>query len=100
MRTEREDPAYAGQLKRADLLSAVGAGVLGGGLALVFARALGPYAVPLLVAGLVAHAVGMFAKHRLERRGAAQRLRWAEALYWLCWAALAALAVVIAYRAV
>lgn len=85
-------------IKRAELLSSVGAGVLGAGLALLLAEALAPYAVAILLVGLCAHAGGMFEKHRRERQAQSARLWWAEGLYWSCWFALAALAVVIAVR--
>jgi len=84
--------------KRAELLSSVGAGVLGAGLALLLAEALAPYAVAILLVGLCAHAWGMFERHRLERQVRAARLWWVEALYWSCWFALAALAIAIATR--
>ena len=54
--------------KRAELLSSVGAGVLGAGIALLLAKALAPYAVAILLIGLGAHAYGMFEKHQLERQ--------------------------------
>lgn len=84
--------------KRAELLSAVGAGVLGAGLALLFTEFLAPYAVAILVVGFLAHAWGMFQKHQLESQAQAVHLWWAEVLYWLCWVALAVLVVVIAIR--
>jgi len=81
--------------KRAELLSSVGAGILGAGIALLLAKALAPYAVAILLIGLVAHAYGMFEKHRLERQAEAARVWWAEVLYWVCWLALAALVLII-----
>ncbi len=86
------------QIKRAELLSSVGAGVLGGGLALLFAAALQSYAVVLLLVGLFAHAWGMYDKHRLEHRRTSVRIGWVETLYWVCWLALAALLLVIGVR--
>jgi hypothetical protein len=83
------------RLKRAELLSGVGAVVLGMGLGLFFSRFLLPYATPLLLVGLLTHAWGMFDKHRLESASAGVRLWWAEILYWLCWGALLALTVYI-----
>ncbi len=41
--------------KRLDLLGGVGAGVLGAGIALLFASSLQPFAVPALLIGIVAH---------------------------------------------
>ena len=83
-------------MKRADLLSGVGAVVLGMGLGLLFARLLTPYATPLLLTGLLMHAWGMFDKHRLEKASTGARLWWEEALYWVCWIALLILAAYIA----
>ena len=86
----------AGRVKRAELLGGVGALVLGAGLGLLFSSFLKPYAVPLLVVGLLAHAWGMFDKHRLEAASPGARPRWAESLYWVCWAALLLLVVYLA----
>lgn len=88
--------AHTARVKRAELLSSVGAGVLGAGLALLLAAVLRPYALAILLVGLAAHAWGMYRKHQLERRAPATRLWWSEALYVLCWLALAALAFWIA----
>jgi hypothetical protein len=82
-------------LKAAELLSTLGAGVLGAGLALLWPR-LADEAWPLLALGLLAHATGMGLKHRLQR-GQAQP-PWAPWLSSACWLALAALAVAIAWR--
>lgn len=79
-------------------MSGVGALVLGAGLGLMFSDLLKPYAVPLLLAGLLAHAWGMFEKHRLESASAAARPRWAVAVYWACWAALLALVVYVGFN--
>jgi hypothetical protein len=79
-------------LKRAYLASSLGAGVLGGGLALLLAVALRRYAVPILLLGLLVHGWGMLDARRLERRAGDVPVWWAEAFYWFCWAALAGLA--------
>lgn len=83
------------RLKRAELLSSVGAGVLGAGLALVFGEALGPHKLAILALGLVAHAFGMFRKHQLESQVGSVQVWWAEAFYWLCWLALGVLLLMI-----
>jgi hypothetical protein len=83
-------------LKMAELLSSVGAVVLGMGLGLLFSGFLMAYATPLLLIGLLAHAWGMFDKHRLETASAGARIWWTEVLYWSCWAALFALFAYIA----
>ena len=86
------------QLKRAETTSSIGAGVLGGGLALLLPERLRAYAVPILLTGLVMHVWGMYDKHRLERRSGVARLWWAELLYWSCWVGLLALTAYVAVR--
>ena len=85
------------RLKRAELTSAVGAGILGAGVALLLAAWLKSYAIPLLVLGLAMHGWGMFDKQRLDVSSAPTRVWWAEALYWGCWVALVALALYVAW---
>lgn len=89
---------HIAHLKRAELLSSLGAGVLGAGIALLLPRQLGPYAIPILLLGLISHAVGMTQKHRLEQQGETTRVWWAETLYWFCWLALAALLIFTVIR--
>jgi len=89
---------HVARTNRAELLSSVGAGVLGAGLALLFAEALKPYAVTILLVGLLAHAWGMYQKHQLDSQRASIRVWWVEALYWLYWLAVAALLLVILVR--
>ena len=85
-------------LKQAEILSTIGAGVLGGGVALLLQQWLQGFTAALLVAGLIAHGWGMYGKRRLEKAAAVRRAAWEDAVYWLCWVALAALAVYIAAR--
>ena len=61
-------------LKRAELASSVGAGVLGGGLTLLFASALKPFALPTLVVRLLGLALlqGNLVGWRGRREGAVQ----------------------------
>lgn len=80
----------SGAAKGAELASGLGAIVLGAGLALVLPVWLRSYALPLLIGGIVVHGVGMTLKYRLERRDGPP-LWWERALFWLCWACLAAL---------
>jgi len=89
---------HIARVKKAELLSSLGAGVLGAGIALLLPNQLAPYAIPILLLGLISHAVGMSQKHRLEQKGEIVRIWWAETLYWLCWLALAALLVLIIVR--
>lgn len=71
--------------KRAELLSTMGAGALGAGIALLLGRWLGPAGLPLLVVGVVTHSFGMYQKRKLEDQGQPVRPRWENALYWVCW---------------
>ncbi len=89
---------HIARVKRAELLSSLGAGVLGAGIALLLPSQLAPYAIPILLLGLISHAVGMSQKHGLEQKGEVARVWWAEVLYWLCWLALAALLILIVVR--
>ena len=89
------DSEHIARVKRAELLSSIGAGVLGAGIALLLTNFLSPYAIPILLIGLISHAAGMSRKHGLEQQGQNVRVWWAEALYWLCWLALAALLLVV-----
>lgn len=84
-------------IQRAELLSSVGAAVVGAGLALFFADTLGQHKLAILVLGVVAHAVGMFRKHQLEGRNSIGRVWWSEALYWICWLGLAGLLLMIVF---
>ncbi|MCW7541437.1 hypothetical protein OOT46_26875 [Aquabacterium sp. A7-Y] len=90
-----EPATDAGALKAAELLSTLGAAVLGAGLALLW-PSLAKQAVPLLVVGALAHATGMGLKHRLQL-GQAQP-RWSRWLVALCWVALAVLAAALAWH--
>ena len=86
------------RVKKAELLSSLGAGVLGAGIALLLPNQLAPYAIPILLLGLISHAVGMSQKHGLDQQGEVVRVWWVEALYWLCWLALVALLLLIVIR--
>jgi hypothetical protein len=80
--------------KRAELASAVGAGLAGAGIGVLAAQVLAQYALAFLALGALLHGWGMLAKHRLESN--LDLPAWSHALYWLCWIALAALAAWIA----
>ena len=82
------------RIKSAELISVLGAGFLGAGLALFWREKLGSFAVPILVGGLVAHALGMYLKHLWERN-TMPLPRLVIALYWACWAMLAGLVIYI-----
>lgn len=94
-RPANTEGAKASRMKKAELLSVVGALILGIGLGLLFSSFLNPYAIPVLLVGLLMHAWGMFDKHRLETASSGVRLWWAELLYWVCWIALFVLAIYV-----
>lgn len=86
-------------VKGAELVSGLGAIVLGAGLALVLPEFLRRYALPLLVAGIAVHGLGMSMKYRLEAREGPP-LWWERLLFWLCWAMLVGLVGWISFEAV
>ena len=90
--------AKQNKLKQLDLLGGLGAGVLGAGIALLFASSLAPYAVPALLVGILAHGYAMFAKGRLERQAQAEQPKWARVAEWVCWFMLAGLFIYVAAR--
>ena len=79
------------ELRQAEILSTVGAGVLGAGLALLLHRWFSPLALPMLLLGAFAHGWGMYRRHRLESQENVIRAQWEQAVYWLCWVALGAI---------
>jgi hypothetical protein len=84
--------------KRVELASSAGAGILGAGIGVLFADWLRPGAVTLLLIGAALHGWGMFARQRQERAGGVALPAWSVALWWLCWAALLALAAYLVVR--
>ena len=77
------------RLKLAELTSGVGASVLGVGLCALFAAWIAPAAGPVALAGVLAHAFGMWDKHRLEAQRQTTDGSLVAALYWVCWLLLA-----------
>lgn len=84
------------KLKAAELLSLSGAGVLGTGIGLLLVRPLGAYALPILLLGGICHWIGMRRKHQLETANTGSQPTWYLVLYWLCWALLVAVLLVVA----
>ena len=95
---DADERRHHARLKRAELVSGTGAGILVAGLGALAAAYVGRYAVVLVIAGAVLHAWGMRERHRLEREGRGERVWWFEALYWSCWLALLVVAGLIVAR--
>ena len=79
----------ASRLRVAELLSSVGAAVVGAGVGALTPDRVRSLALPALLVGVLLHVVGMSAKHRLQ--AGEPRASWVVAAYWLCLALLAAL---------
>jgi len=88
--------AEVSRRQRAELAGSTGAGLLGAGLGALLAQWAAPFAVALLVLGVVLHGWGMVEKHRLE--AGAKSPAWSKALYWVCWVLLAVLMIWIGFR--
>jgi hypothetical protein len=86
--------------KQADLMSTLGAGVLGAGLGAMFATWITTFAVAAVLIGIVVHGWGMFERRRLDDIGGEPRAAWETVLYWGCWLILALLVGSIIYRGV
>ena len=83
-------------IKKAKLLSGIGAVALGIGIGILLSNFLKLYALPVLLIGVVMHALGMFIEHQLENAATNVRLWWAEILYWVCWILLLGIIIYIA----
>jgi len=86
------------RLKRAELASSLGAGLLGFGLGMLVAPYIADLAWYVLAAGAVMHGWGMYDKHTIERNLGQLEAPWVKSLYWLCWLLLAGLVVVLVVR--
>jgi hypothetical protein len=85
------------RVKLAELTSGVGALVLGVGLGALWPRWFSAAAGVITIVGLCLHAFGMWDKHRLEAMAPAESPVWIVRLYWVCWALLAAVLVMLMF---
>ena len=91
-------PSVSPRIKSAELLSGIGATVLGLGLGLLAPMPMQRFALPLLGAGVLLHGAGMTLKHRLEMEIGEREPQWWElAVFWACWAGLLATLGSVAY---
>ena len=90
-----QDPEYVRWRKVAELTSALGAGVLGVGIGLFFAKLLASYALGFVLVGSFTHGWGMYERHRLDSSGAPSTPEWTKWVYWICWLMMIGLAVYI-----
>ena len=77
------------RLKVAELTSSAGALVLGVGLGALFPQWFASAAGSIALAGVIAHAFGMWDKHRLEGKVSPASEPWVTTVYWICWLLLA-----------
>jgi len=86
------------RLRLAELTSGIGALVLGVGLGALIPDWFTSSAGFVVLAGVVAHAVGMWDKRRMEAHVHAKSGPWVVALYWVCWLLLAAIVALLFVR--
>ena len=84
-------------VKATDLVSGLGAIVLGAGLGLLAPETLRAHALPLLLGRLAVHGAGMTLKYRFEHRQGLP-LWWERALLRTGWICLAALGIAVVRR--
>ena len=88
----------ARRLRLAELVSSLGAGILGLGVGVWAASYLTGLGLPIVGAGLLLHAWGMADRHRMEAKQGAPRIWWSTLMYWLCWLSLGGLVAYAAWR--
>jgi hypothetical protein len=74
--------------KNAELLSLIGAAIVGVAIGVWLATPLRPFWSALLAVGLIVHAVGMSVSHRIDRIEAPLPRIW-QTLYLACWMTIA-----------
>jgi len=79
--------------------SALGAGIAGVGLGALLASPLRGLAWPLLLGGTGVHLFAMVGRRRVLVGQGRRPPAWEQAGYWLCWAIIAAAAVVLVWGA-
>lgn len=98
MKQEKSAAEASSRLKRAELTSSLGAGLLGFWLGAMAASYITDLAQFVVIAGALMHGWGMYDKHTIERGLGRPEAIWMKVLYWSCWLLLAGLAAVLAFR--
>ena len=81
-------PAWTRRETIETTLSAFGAGFIGIGVGLVLGIQAVAVGWSLLIAGIVAHALGMVYLHRRRQGHGEEQPKWLEYAYWACWVVL------------
>lgn len=92
-------PAWARRETIETTLSAFGAGFIGLGAGLVLGIKSPAFGWPILVAGILTHAVGMMYLHRRRQGHGDEQPKWLEVAYWTCWVVLFAIIGLVAWLA-
>ncbi len=77
--------------------SAIGAGAIGIGIGSILPRMPFGWPIAFLVLGIAIHGIGMVRTHRADAKAGLTPPLWFQAITWLCWVVLAALAVSASY---
>lgn len=86
------------RLRLAELVSSLGAGILGLGIGIWAASYLTGLGPAIVGTGFLLHAWGMADRHRIEAKQGAPRIWWSTLMYWLCWLSLVGLVVFAVWR--
>lgn len=81
-------PAWARRETMETTLSAFGAGFVGLGAGLVLGIQSLVYGWPILIGGILMHALGMVYLHRRRQGHGDEQPNWLEYAYWVCWVVL------------
>jgi uncharacterized membrane protein len=92
-------PAWTRRETIETTLSAFGAGFVGLGVGLVLGIRSPGFGWPILLGGLLAHALGMVYLHRRRQGHGDEQPRWLEYAYWVCWAVLFVVVALVAWLA-
>ena len=93
-----EDNEIARRVRLAELVSSLGAGILGLGIGVLASSYLTGLGRSIAGTGLLLHAWGMADRHRMAAQQAAPGIWWSTLMYWLCWLSLAGLIALAVWR--